>query len=260
MVAVESGVGGGVPVVGGVVRVGVAEGFRGDRGGAGGDRTEEVGAHGGGGVVAFGGGGRGSQGAAQGSAAAQGRGVVGGGQGFGLWGDVEGLARRVAVAVAEQAPSADERKRLGGLDVPLTAGLALAFADQTLVAVRSGAPELVAVVEQARGETLRALSSLQHARNRHRTARGAWTRALVAFVDGVNDKAEGEVWAVLREWLLGGPADGGVSGAGAAAGAEAGGVSVAGPGGVGPSGPVGSVDPQGPVGGEWRVGVRGMVR
>ena len=46
--------------------------------------------------------------------------------------------------------------------VPLTAGLALAFVDQTLAAVTdAGAPELVAVVEQEHQKALRVMSSLR---------------------------------------------------------------------------------------------------
>ena len=109
------------------------------------------------------------------------------------------MARRVAAAVAEQVPSAaGEPGRFVVAGVPLTAGLASAFVDQTLAAVTARAPELAAVVGQERQEALaavvgqerqkalRAVSSLRHSRNTRRTVRAAWAEAVVDFVDGVN--------------------------------------------------------------------------
>ena len=146
----------------------------------------------------------------------------GGARGFGLWGDVAGVAWRVAVAGVEQVPSASEPGKFVEAGVPLTAGLALAFVDQTLVAVtEAGAPEPVAVVvEQERQKALPAISSLRHSQQSQRTVREAWTRVVVAFVDGVNRGAGVGVWEVLRDWLLAGSAAGGEPGGSAAPGAE----------------------------------------
>ena len=100
--------------------------------------------------------------------------------------------------------------------VPLTAGLASAFVDQTLAAVTARASELAAVVGQERQEVLaavvgqerqealRVMSSLRTSQNEWRTVRAAWAEAVVGFVDGVDLGAGGEawaVWAVLRDWL-----------------------------------------------------------
>ena len=117
------------------------------------------------------------------------------------------MARRVAAAVAEQVPSAaGEPGRFVVAGVPLTAGLASAFVEQTLAAVTAKASELAAVVGQERQEALaavvgqerqkalRAVSSLRNSKNPQRTVRAAWTKAVVDFVDGVNRSAEGVRW------------------------------------------------------------------
>ena len=64
-----------------------------------------------------------------------GGGVEGLGRGVGL-GEVPGVARRVAVAVAEQVPSTagSDRERIVVAGIPLTAGLVSAFIDQTVAA------------------------------------------------------------------------------------------------------------------------------
>ena len=81
------------------------------------------------------------------------------------WGVLREMARRVA-GVAGPSKRGDRRDLDEG-DVPLTAGLALAFVDQTLAAVRNArVPELVAVVEQERRKALRDLSSLRNTRTR----------------------------------------------------------------------------------------------
>ena len=153
-----------------------------------------------------------------------------------LWvagrGTCAGVARRVAAAVAGQVPSAaGDPGRFVVAGVPLTAGLASAFVDQTLAAVTARAPELAAVVGQERQEALaavvgqehqkalRAVSSLRNHQNTRRTVRAAWAEAVVDFVDGVNRSAGGEVgavWAVLRDWLPVDSADDGGPGAGVA--------------------------------------------
>ena len=167
--------------------------------------------------------------------AARGGVAVGGGSVDGV-----GMARRVAAAVAEQVPSvAGEPGRLVEAGVPLMAGLASAFVDQTLAAVTARARELAAVVGQEHQEALaavvgqehqaalQAVSSLRNYQARQRTVRASWVEAVVGFVDGVNRGAGGEVWAVwavLRDWLPVDSADGGGPAAPAvlaASGAEA---------------------------------------
>ena len=139
-------------------------------------------------------------------------------------GDAAEVARRVAFAVAEQAPSAGDPGRFMAESVPLTAGLASAFVDQTLAAVMARAPELAAVVGPECQKVLWDLSSLRRPRNKRRTVRAAWTKAVVDFVNGVNDgvgdEVGDEVWAVLRAWLSVDSADVGVSGVAAVPGAE----------------------------------------
>ena len=91
---------------------------------------------------------------------------AGDGAGMGVGpGDIAGTARRVAAAVAEQVPSAaGEPGRFVVAGVPLTAGLASAFVDQTLAAVTARAPELAAVVGQEHQKALRVMSSLRNSR------------------------------------------------------------------------------------------------
>ena len=132
------------------------------------------------------------------------------------------MARRVAVAVAEQVPSAaGDPGRFVVAGVPLTAGLASAFVDQTLAAVTvPGHRSWLQWWSRNTEKALGAMSSLRTPRNKRRTVREAWMEALVDFVDGVNRRAGGEVWAVLRDWLPVGSADDGGPGAEAVPGAE----------------------------------------
>ena len=94
---------------------------------------------------------------------------------------------RWAAAGVSGPPPVVAQPSLRGVDVPLTAGLALAFVDQTLAAVTdAGAPpEVVAVVEQERRRALRDLSSLRNPRNGRGMVREAWAEVMVDFVDGV---------------------------------------------------------------------------
>ena len=108
-------------------------------------------------------------------------------------------------------------QRLGVVGVPLTAGLALAFIDQTLEAVTdAGTPAVVAVVEQERRKAMQALSSLrrpgnERRTNERRTVRAAWAEVVVDFVDGVNSRDGHAAWAALRNWVQEDSADDGAT-------------------------------------------------
>ena len=90
-------------------------------------------------------------------------------------------------------PRPTDPGRIVRTGVPLTAGLALAFVDQTLAAVTASAPRSLVglVVEQECQEALRRLSTLVNPSEGRRTVRAAWAEVMVAFVDGVSERGRG---------------------------------------------------------------------
>jgi hypothetical protein len=122
-------------------------------------------------------------------------------------GNVAGVARQVAVAVTTQAPGGPGGPgRYSGVDRKLTAGVARAFIDQTLTAVRKaeGADTpLVWAVEDLHREMARTMTGLRASRSRNGPQRATWQTLLSDFVCGVDD-ADPQVWWHLRHRLLAG--------------------------------------------------------
>jgi hypothetical protein len=119
-------------------------------------------------------------------------------------GIVAGVARQVAVAVTAQAPGGPDRYSV--VDRRLTAGVARAFIDQTLAAVREADEadtSLVGAVERLHQEAATTMSGFRRPNSQDGPLRVSPERLLGAFVSGI-DAADPRVWAHLRDRLLGG--------------------------------------------------------
>jgi hypothetical protein len=116
------------------------------------------------------------------------------------------LARQVAAAVTTQAPTTtiDQQNRYTGQGPTLTAGLALAFLDQTLQAARPQPGPFTTSLQSAHTDTLKDLASLRSHQSADRTLFSAWAKVLNDFVDAVNTIAAHTgipVWTHLRDHL-----------------------------------------------------------
>jgi hypothetical protein len=110
----------------------------------------------------------------------------------------------VAVAVAAQAPGGPGR--YSKIDRRLTTGVARAFIDQTLAAVREadGANfPLVGAVERLHEKTAKTMSDFRQPNSKRGPRRAPWQRLLGDFVSGV-DATDPQVWEHLRDRLLAG--------------------------------------------------------
>jgi hypothetical protein len=128
-------------------------------------------------------------------------------------GDVAGVARQVAVAVTAQAPGDPER--YSGVDRTLTAGVARAFIDQTLAAVkeavrreaagREAAGQDAPVVKSVKSlhqKTAGTMVSFRQSGSRDGPKRVSWRTLLSDFVTRA-EAADRQVWWHLRHRLLG---------------------------------------------------------
>jgi hypothetical protein len=120
------------------------------------------------------------------------------------------IARQVADAVTTQAPTTviDDQNNYTGHGATLTAGLALAFIDQTLHAAPPQPRPFTTSLRSAHAETLKHLTSLRAYQSANRTLPSAWTTVLNNFVNDVNTIAAPTgipVWTHLHNHLEGPP-------------------------------------------------------
>ncbi|HET9657749.1 MAG TPA: hypothetical protein VFP72_20525, partial [Kineosporiaceae bacterium] len=122
-------------------------------------------------------------------------------------GNVAEVARQVAAAVTTQAPGIPAAPdRYSGVDRTLTAGVARAFIDQTLTALRETAgadAPVVGSVERLHRNAARTIRGLRSSGSQDGPRRVSWQTLLGEFTSGVDAAAGQQAWAHLRRWLLG---------------------------------------------------------